>query len=444
MKKKFWMLGVALAALTSCTQSEVVDLPEAIPVDFKTYVGKNSRTEAQTTAIQNVEDSKDVTTTSLTNFFVFADRYVLNSDDKTINTSVVVDNVLKNVWVTYDSSERKWKYSPLAHWVTGSLYRFAAYSNGNDVTKLDGVAYHSESNIDKPEDSGTTVEDPDTNAGTGEGTEEGIGEGTNNPNHEEMPDHLVITGYECDGEKDLIGAITNDRNTAGAFVSKVEFPFVHLLSKIIVRIYSNNEFKDSKLWISDVKLTNLYTKGDCEYDFSNSVAPQQLVTWSNRTDNNEYSVKAFVETGNPVSEFFVSPDIKSFVFYVIPQYFEEVTDIATSQNPLAPTLTFTAKSYSNDDIEDGQPKTNAISIHEYNESFNLNPLLHNGGSQYPRWAPGQRYIYEVYYDQSKTEEKVIDFGVGSVAGWGTVTSVMALTPANDPRAGQNSSGNTGN
>ena len=65
-----------------------------------------------------------------------------------------------------------------------------------------------------------------------------------------------------------------------------------------------------------------------------------------------------------------------------------------------------------------------------------------GGSQYPRWAPGQRYIYEVKYEQSKTEEKVIDFGVGSVATWGTVTSIMALAPENDPRTSENTGGNT--
>ena len=43
MKKTLWMLGVAVAALTSCTQSEVVEIPESRVIGFDSFVGKNSR-----------------------------------------------------------------------------------------------------------------------------------------------------------------------------------------------------------------------------------------------------------------------------------------------------------------------------------------------------------------------------------------------------------------
>ena len=43
MKKNVWLLGVAVAALTSCTQSEVLDIPESRTISFETFLGKSSR-----------------------------------------------------------------------------------------------------------------------------------------------------------------------------------------------------------------------------------------------------------------------------------------------------------------------------------------------------------------------------------------------------------------
>ena len=43
MKKNVWLLGVAAAALTSCTQSEVLDVPESKLIGFETHVEKQTR-----------------------------------------------------------------------------------------------------------------------------------------------------------------------------------------------------------------------------------------------------------------------------------------------------------------------------------------------------------------------------------------------------------------
>ena len=43
MKKNLWMLGVAVAALTSCTQSEVVEVANSKAIDFDVFTNKNTR-----------------------------------------------------------------------------------------------------------------------------------------------------------------------------------------------------------------------------------------------------------------------------------------------------------------------------------------------------------------------------------------------------------------
>ena len=43
MKKNLWMLGMAVAALTSCTQNEVIDVPESRAISLKPFITKTSR-----------------------------------------------------------------------------------------------------------------------------------------------------------------------------------------------------------------------------------------------------------------------------------------------------------------------------------------------------------------------------------------------------------------
>ena len=58
MKTKLWMLGVAVAALTSCTQSEVIDVPENKVIGFEPFVEKHTR------AVQNISTVDQITRVS--------------------------------------------------------------------------------------------------------------------------------------------------------------------------------------------------------------------------------------------------------------------------------------------------------------------------------------------------------------------------------------------
>ena len=68
MKKTLWMLGVAVAALTSCTQSEVLDVPESKMIGFEPFVGKSTRAAQM---IQQAQRSGENAPDNLYQFWVF-------------------------------------------------------------------------------------------------------------------------------------------------------------------------------------------------------------------------------------------------------------------------------------------------------------------------------------------------------------------------------------
>ena len=100
------MLGVAVAALSSCSQSEILEVAEGRAIGFSSFVNNNTR--AAITEIAGTDD--------LTEYYV----YGYHSDNIP---------VFENVEVTGDGTE----YT--AYWEQEKTYNFAAYSDGN--SKID-------------------------------------------------------------------------------------------------------------------------------------------------------------------------------------------------------------------------------------------------------------------------------------------------------------------
>lgn len=50
MKKSLFVLGVAVAALASCTQSEVLEVAEGRAIQFNTFVNNNTKAVTEITA----------------------------------------------------------------------------------------------------------------------------------------------------------------------------------------------------------------------------------------------------------------------------------------------------------------------------------------------------------------------------------------------------------
>lgn len=109
MKKGLWMLGLAAAAMTSCTQSEVLEVAENRAIGFESFVGKSTR------AVDDLTDESN-----FNKFFVYG-SYENGGSYVPVYGNDVVNKV-----------EANWINEKLQYWVNGKNYKFAAYSDGNN------------------------------------------------------------------------------------------------------------------------------------------------------------------------------------------------------------------------------------------------------------------------------------------------------------------------
>lgn len=111
------LLGVAVAALASCTNEEVVSVPESAAINFTSFV--NNTTKAVTEV-----DGDDLSTG---NYYVFGNFGTNQSSSTPADwAGQVFNNELSTV--TY-------------YWSVGNYYRFGAYANGVGG-KLDGATFN--------------------------------------------------------------------------------------------------------------------------------------------------------------------------------------------------------------------------------------------------------------------------------------------------------------
>lgn len=117
MKKSIYLLGMAVAALSSCSQSDVVEMPDSRAIGFSSFVNNNTR--GAVTEIGSKE--------ALTDFYIYG-----------YHTSTTP--VFENIKVTNGNPVKT------AYWLAGKSYNFAAYADGNDGI-LNGVTFTPASNL---------------------------------------------------------------------------------------------------------------------------------------------------------------------------------------------------------------------------------------------------------------------------------------------------------
>lgn len=100
MKRSLFLLGMAAAALSSCTNEDVVDVAQNRTIRFDTFVNNNTRAVTE------------VTTENLSSYYLFG-KY----GDATENYSELV----------FDNEPS----SAIAYWTANKYYAFGAYANGN-------------------------------------------------------------------------------------------------------------------------------------------------------------------------------------------------------------------------------------------------------------------------------------------------------------------------
>lgn len=101
MKRSLFMLGVAVAALSSCSQSEILEVAEGRAIGFSSFVNNNTR------AVTEVNKG------NLSQYYVFGNY---GSDGASDWSGQAFNNELNTT---------------LYYWQPGKIYRFGAYADGN-------------------------------------------------------------------------------------------------------------------------------------------------------------------------------------------------------------------------------------------------------------------------------------------------------------------------
>lgn len=294
MKTKLWMLGMAVAALTSCTQSEVVEIPESRVIGFDTFVEKNSRAVVTET------------TGNLNEMYVVGYKTANTGNNPAFSLnnyqSVFVDENNGFVKAERDANSA-WGYTPVRHWQKNSFYRFAAFTDANDDASdlTQSIAY--------------------------------------NP----VNDEVTITGMTVTNTtKDLVVAISGDRKTESELDASataiIPFTFRHALSRVR---FTFTDASNVNLRVKDLKIVNAYNKGTGTYKFNTQNTGYGDVTWVNVGTDTD---KGFIY---PTSSLDVTGANGIFdEMFVIPQV------LGDSTNPVK--VEFTLMSYS---VHDGEEET---------------------------------------------------------------------------------------
>ena len=224
MNRSLFMLGVAVAALSSCSNNEVLDVAESRAIKFSnTFVGKPTR----------VVTAPELTTDNLKEMYVFAS----NED------GAVFDADPKLVYRIGETNE--WGYDNLVAWEASKNYNFVAYA-GKDL--------------------GRSVTD-------------------NGDNTSLKFDGIVVNG-DKDNQFDLLYSNTKSITTTAADGnSKIDFTFEHLLSMVQFTLKSGFG-ATTKVKITNFKFYGVKTTGS--YDASKESPVWTFSSAANDDDNTDF------------------------------------------------------------------------------------------------------------------------------------------------------------
>lgn len=250
MKRSLFMLGVAVAALSSCSNNEVLDIAESNAIKFSnSFVGKPTRGVT----------APELTTDNLKEMYVFA-----SNEDGT-----VFDVNPKLVYRIGETNE--WGYDNLVAWEANKNYEFVAYA-GKDLA----------------------------------------GNVTANDDNESLKFSNIVVNGDKDNQFDLLYSNTNSIQTTAADGNPViDFTFEHLLSMVQFTLKSGfgatTEVKITGFKFYGVKTTGSYDASQVSPAWTFSSAANDDDNTDFKSDGEETAQYDAVATKDVVNSWIVIP-----------------------------------------------------------------------------------------------------------------------------------------
>lgn len=327
MKKSFLMLGAALVALTSCTQSEVLNVaqqPER-PIGFEPFVDK------QTRATDDIVDSQDPSN-GFKEFYVFGAKGIGGTNDVIFTPEETL--VLDHQKVT--GGKGNWAYEPHASWVANKTFRFAAYANGNADGGESSEAKLTEEQVSFIKNEAVYEKDSDGNI---------IKDSEGNSTVDHYVWGLDISNYEV-GTKDLVAAVPEQKVVGDITTApgSVGLTFKHILSKVIFQFFATNTESNLKMEIKDFSFS-APKKGNCNVRYTG--VNNNTVIGADWETTGQDEIYIFFKDYNWNSPW-ISGTIND-ALYVIPQSNEGITvaSITVETKKVATGETLSTRTYTN-------------------------------------------------------------------------------------------------
>lgn len=227
MKKSFLFISLLLAALVSCTNNEVIDVPqEQSTIQFKApYVGKNTRTTAAAV----------ITTDDVDHIHVFGKYLASDATDVTDATDVFTNVKL----------EKSTGYTSGVAWVADKLYSFAAYIDGKNGSDQSSNASFELTSVNSSK--------------------------------------FSISNYTV-SDNDLVVAMPEDVLTTTTSNYPVPLAFVHTLSKVRFT-FTNEESNKYRMQVTDIQINGAYNQGNLVV--SKSAGGTVAVDWNFENTHNK-------------------------------------------------------------------------------------------------------------------------------------------------------------
>lgn len=373
MKKTLWMLGMAVTALTSCTQNEVLEVAESRVIGFETFVGKNTRAAV---TIEQAQGNADLAMDNLFQFWVYGWQ----------DADQIFDGTDEKAKVYYNSELHSFTYDNHQMWDLGSTYSFAAYSNGNTPLV-------------------STLNDPPQNTVVNTSSQANVTYERITDNGQVVGSKLTFPDYKV-GDYDLLAAIvpTTTLLTSATTVSAVPLNFQHLLSLVNVELHNNTE--EEYLLIDDIVFQGLET-ATCTYSINGD---SRSIEWATTGTTDDYTFNGTVlkmddwdpnntdhndATDANVKKKYIGPgQTLTLTYFVIPQNNQTLTNIP---------LTMQAYKIENDKF-----------IKAANNPVEKKMSLVVDIDGHRSWQPGYVYNYSGNLDGAA---HYIHFHVNSVEDW---------------------------